>query len=199
MLFRSLGHPFEEDLATLAAHNPDSLNPQMLESQIVSHSSGVHYLPAPLQPASSQGYLTADHVDVVLNRMDAKADFLFLDLGSLLDEATRHALMRCDVVVIVIEPEHLCLKFAEALLAELEACEAPPSDIRVVSIERREPGGTYAKAHIESMLGQRLDHIIKYAPDIARQAVETGEPIVLMEPDSAVAQQLFDLSRALMA
>jgi DNA-binding response OmpR family regulator len=194
-----LGHPLEEDVTALAAHNPDSLNRKTLESQIVSHSSGVHYLPAPLQPASSQGYLTAAHVDAMLNCMDANADFLFLDLGSLLDEATRHALMRCDVVVLVVEPEHLCLKLAKALLDELDAFDAPPSDVRVVSIERRAPGGAYAKAHIESMLGQKLDHIITYAPDIVRQAVEAGDPIVLLQHDSAIAQQLCELSRALIA
>ncbi len=193
-----LGQTPQGGLAALMSLNPDSLSQETIERQVVVHASGLRYLPAPLQPESGQGNLLADHVDVVLGHMALTTAYLFLDLGSVLDEATRHALAHCDAVVIVVEPERLCLTLADALLSEMQSFDLSPDDQHVVLVERTETGATYSQAEVENLLGHKLAAIIKSAPELARQASEQGTPIVLMQPESEIAVQLHDLSQNLL-
>jgi pilus assembly protein CpaE len=193
-----LGQMPQGGLTTLMSLNPDNLNQQTVEGQIVTHTSGLCYLPTSLQPENGQACLLATHVDVVLSRMATTVGFLFLDLGSMLDEATRHAIARCDVVVVVVEPERLCLTLAEALLDKLQSLDPPPSDLRVVMVERVEASTAFNRAEVEGLLGRKLDGVIKPAPELAHQAVERGMPIVLMQPESEVAGQLRDLVQRLL-
>lgn len=193
-----LGQMPQGGLTTLMSLNPGNLNQQTVEGQIVTHASGLRYLPTSLQPENGQACLLATHVDVVLGGMATTVGFLFLDLGSMLDEATRHAIARCDVVVVVVEPERLCLTLAEALLDKLQSLDPPPSDLRVVMVERVEASTAFNQAEVEDLLGRKLDGVIKPAPELAHQAVECGMPIVLMQPESEVAGQLRDLSQRLL-
>ncbi len=189
-----LGQRPHGGLATLAGYTPGSLDAATIASQIVTHASGLRYLPAPLQPESDRSYLSATHVNAVLDCMTTRADYLFLDLGSLLDEATRHAITRCDVVVVVIEPELLCLTLAQALLGRITAL-----DLRVVMVERVPGSSIYTQAEIEKLLGHQLASVIRSGAAIARHAAEQGQPIVLMQPESEVAAQLRDLAKKLLA
>ena len=194
-----LGQMPQGGLATLANFNPANLDQEMIESQISIHSSGLRYLPASLQPDSGQGNLLAEHIDAVLSHMMSTADFLFLDLGSVLDEATRQAVARCDVVLVVVEPERLCLKLAEALLDQLESLDPPPGDLRIFLVNRAESDATYSQEEIENLLGRELVAVVKPAGELLRRAVEQGTPIVLMQPESEIAEQLRGLSRELLA
>jgi pilus assembly protein CpaE len=193
-----LGQTPQGGLATLMSLNPDMLDQETVERQIVTHASGLRYLPTSLQPENGQGHLLTDHVKALLNHLATLTGYLFLDLGSLLDEATRHALTRCDVVVVVVEPERLCLTLAERLLGELESLAPPPSTLHVVLVQRTESGAAYSQAEVENLLEHKLASIIPPAPDLARQAAEQGLPVVLAQPESAIARQLYDLSQQLL-
>ena len=194
-----LGQMPQGGLATLTNLNPANLDQEMIESQILIHSSGLRYLPASLQPDSGQGNLLAEHIDAVLSHMMSTADFLFLDLGSVLDEATRQAVACCDVVLVVVEPECLCLKLAEALLDQLESLDPPPGDLRIFLVNRAESDATYSQEEVENLLGRELAAVVKPAGELLRRAVEQGTPIVLMQPESEIAEQLRGLSRELLA
>jgi Flp pilus assembly CpaE family ATPase len=177
--------------------NPDKLDQETIERQIVTHACGLHYLPAPPQPESGHGHLLIEHVDIILNHL-AIAGLLFLDLGSVLDEATRHALARCNVVLVVVEPNRLCLMLAKTMLDEIQALASPPADLRAVLVEHSEGDTEYSRAQLEIFLGRKPAHTIKPAPALARQAVEQGTPVVSMQPESALAKQLYDLSQELL-
>lgn len=193
-----LGQMPQGGLATLLNLNPDKLDLETVEGQIVTHGSGLRYLPAPLQPESGQGNLLAAHVDALLGRMATTADYLFLDLGSVLDEATRRALARCDVVVVVVEPERVCLVQAQALLEGIQSLDPPPGDLRVIMVERMETATAYSQAAVESLLGRKLAGVINPAVEIVRQAVEEGQPVVLLQPESEIAGQLRAMSQKLL-
>jgi DNA-binding response OmpR family regulator len=194
-----MGQMPQGGLANLMSQDPRRLDEETIESQIVTHASGLRYLPASLQPESGQSHLPVAHVSAVLSRMAATADYLFLDLGSVLDEATRHAIARCDVVVVVVEPERLCLTLARALLDKIKSLDPPPGDLCVFMVERIETGTAYTQTEVEDLLGHRLTGVINLVAGVARQAVEQGQPIVLMQPESEIAGQLRDLSQKLLA
>jgi pilus assembly protein CpaE len=194
-----LGAETQGGLAALMSLNPDKLDQETVEQQIVTHSCGLHYLPAPLQPESGHGHLLVGHVDAILRRLTAQVGFLFLDLGSVLDEGVRHALERCNVVLVAVEPNRLCLMLAKTMLDEIGALPLPPADLRAVLVEHSESDAQYNRAQIENLLGRKPDHVIQPAPELARQAIEQGTPVALMQPESALARQLSALSQELLA
>jgi DNA-binding response OmpR family regulator/CO dehydrogenase nickel-insertion accessory protein CooC1 len=186
-------------LATLVELEPDKLDEETVESEIVTHNSGLRYLPASLQPESGKAYLPTAQVNAVLSRMAATADYLFLDLGCMLNEAAHHVIARCDVLVVVIEPERVCLTLAQALLDKIKSLDPSPDDVRLVIVERAKTDTAHTEAEIQDLLGYELVGLINSAVELAHQASERGQPIVLMQPESEIARQFCDLSQKLLA
>jgi len=122
-----------------------------------------------------------------------------VNLGSVLDKATSRALAHCDVVVVVVEAERLCLVLAQVLLEKIGELDAAPADVRLVLVQRFESDAAYSRVEVEELLGHELAGVIKPAPGILRQAAERGEPFVLAYPESEIAGQIRALSRALLA
>jgi len=194
-----LGQPPRGGWETLLGLGIDSLDQEMVESQVFAHTSGLRYLPASVQPESDPAYLPPGFVEVVLNQLTASADNLYLDLGSVLDEATRHAVAHCDALVVVVEPERLCLALAQVLLDKIKALDAAPDDLHVVLIQRLETDTAYSQEKVQAMLGHKLSGFVSPAAMILREALERGEPVVLSHPESQISEQVRDLSRVLLA
>jgi len=194
-----LGQPPQGGWATLLGLDIDSLDQEIVESQVFTHASGLRYLPAAVQPENDLAYLPPGYVEVVLNRLTASAGNLFLDLGSVLDEATRHAIAHCDALVVVVEPERLCLGLARVLLDKIKALDAAPNDLHVALIQRLDTDTAYSHEKVQALLGHKLSGCISPAAVILREALERGEPVVLSHPESEISQQVRDLSRVLLA
>jgi Flp pilus assembly CpaE family ATPase len=88
---------------------------------------------------------------------------------------------------------------AKTMLGEIEALPSPPADLRAVLVEHSESDTQYNRTQIENLLGRKPDHTVQPAPELARQAIEQGTPVVLMQPESVLARQLSDLSQELLA
>jgi MinD-like ATPase involved in chromosome partitioning or flagellar assembly len=127
------------------------------------------------------------------------ASCLFLDLGSVLDQATLHAIAHCDAVVVVVEPERLCLTLAQVLLEKIKALDAAPDDLRVVLVQRLETDTAYSQQQVEDLLGRKLAGIVSPAAVIMGEALERGQPAVLSHPTAEISEQIRDLSQALLA
>jgi pilus assembly protein CpaE len=194
-----LGQMPQGGWATLAERDADSLDHDAIDSQVITHSSGLHCLPASLQPKSGKLGLPPKNVDVVLKHMAETFDLLFLDMGCVLDEATRRAIVHCDVLLVVVEPEFLCLVSAQRLLESIKMLDSAPSDLRVVLVQRSETEAAYSQEEVEDSLGYELAGVIKPAGPIVRQAAEQGEPIILACPESDITGQFRALSQALAA
>lgn len=184
--------------ASLLGHGIDDLDGDVVERYLATHETGLRFLPAAFQPEGTLSGLEPDFVEVVLDHLCAATDDLFLDLGSALDPATEHALSFCDTLVVVTEPERICLTLAQVLLDEVRARSTAPADVRIVLIERSLAVTTCTYAKIEEFLRCKLAGVIQPADDVLRQAAEQGEPVVLSHPESEIAAQYHKLSQALL-
>ena len=194
-----LGQAPRDGWVRLLRHNIQELDQETIESQVLSYGNALRYLPALLQPENGQPVLSPEHASLVLRRLTTTADYLFLDLGSVLDEPTRRAAIICDLIVVVVEPEPLCLMLAQGLLQKIGTLEPAPKDFCGVLIDRLGVPSTYSREEIEELLGCELAGVIDPAPTSLRQAIEQGKPVVLSHPESKIAQQLHDLCQKLLA
>lgn len=194
-----LGHLPVDGWADLVKQRPERLDRETVERHIVDHPSGLRYLPASLQPDRGQAAVPPDHVEVVINHMAADAEYVFLDLGSVLDETIRRAVALCDSVVVVVGPGRLCLVLAQLLLDGLRASDGVPDDLQVVLVELTETDSSYSREDVEELLKSELADVVKPAAKVMREAAEMGIPAVLSHPKSEIARQFRDLSQALLA
>jgi CheY-like chemotaxis protein len=185
--------------ARLVRHSLQELDQETIESQMLGYGDRLRYLPAPIQPENGSPVLSPEHVNLVLKRLATATDYLFLDLGSVLDEPTRRAVAICDCILLVVEPEPLCLMLAQGLLEKIGTLEPAPAELSVVVIDRLGGPATYSREEVERLLGYELVAVIDPALTSLRQAIEQGKPVVLSHPESRIAQQLQDLCQRLLA
>jgi DNA-binding response OmpR family regulator len=164
---------------------------RMIELELASHPSGLRVLPGQLAPMGAAAALTSEHMRVVLDQLGGMCDWLVLDLGMGLSEATRCALKRCDHVVLVTEPDAITMRLVEELLNLL---------VRDVGVERHNVSAGVvnraaateitALADLEDELGISIAGIVSMNADLVREATRRGVALVDAYPNSPVGNQL---------
>jgi len=179
-------------LSNRAAHE---LSLEKVKGQMLNHSSGLRFLPAPLQQEGQFSLLTPDHVAAIIKVLSPTCDLIVLDLGSELTPAIRQAIGLCDSIIVVVEPERLCAYLAQVLLRELDEFDQAPQNLQVVSIKRTQVAAGLSLDKLNEALGHVPAAEIDADPDAVRQALDYGEPVVLSFPDSLIARQFRDLAQ----
>jgi len=187
-----LGLTRSAGLVTLMAKPSEELDARVVEAQLASHSSGVRMLLASPEPRAN--LLPVRQVEAALRRLDRMCDYLVLDLGTGLDDATRAVIRQCRYVVLVTEPQHVALMLAQSAMAELAAMGVLREKIGVVLLNRAPSAATVTKSAVEGLLGEVIS-TISPAPELAFQAAETGTPLCRLQPGSLVSSQILDLAK----
>ena len=187
-----LGLTHSAGLVTLMSKPSEELDARVVETQLASHPSGVRLLLAPPEPRAN--LLPVRQAEAVLRQLDRMCDFVVLDLGTGLDDATRALIRQCRYVVLVTEPQHIALSLAQSVMAELATMNVLREKIGVVLCNRAPSAATVTKSAVEGLLGEVVS-TISPAPELAFQAAETGTPLCLLQPSSLVSGQIRDLAK----
>jgi pilus assembly protein CpaE len=192
-----LGQMPEKSWSGLLKYSPADVDQDRVESQLASHPAGLRYLPAPALPQSNQPLLPPDHVEAVIDQLSGVVEVLYLDLGSALYPAIERAIHLCDMLIVVVEPERICLTIAQGMLDAIHARGMAPPEMRLVLVERSRSDAAYPRGKIEAYLQCDVAGVINAATDVLRKAAEQGEPVILSSPESEIAAQIRALTEAL--
>ncbi len=185
----ALGQSWEGGVTSLLRWTLEDLSQELVEGQIVTYTDKLRVLPTDYHPSTGAVQLSPAHADSLVNHLAAATDYLILDLGVGLDRAQQNAIAHCDKLIVVVEPEPLCLKLATALLKHLSELDLKVGKPRTVIIDRGGMGVGYTKFALESELGTSIvNPVIPSAPQIALAASEEGTPVVLLKPNSPIAK-----------
>jgi pilus assembly protein CpaE len=191
-----LGFSHPGGLSTLMTKPVEELDVRTVESYLTPHASGARMLLAPTDPRSSP--LPVPQVEATIQQLGRLCDFLVLDLGVGLDDATRVAVKQCRYVFLVTEPQRVALALAQALIADLATIDVPREKIGLVLCNRAHSATTITKSAVEGLLGEVVS-VIPPVPEMAFQAVENAVPLYLMQPGSVVSNQIRDLAKLIMS
>ncbi len=191
-----LGVTHPAGLAALAARPAAELDTRTVETQLAAHASGIRVLLAPAEPRSNP--LPAAQVDAIVQQLGRLSDYVFLDLGTGLDEASRAAIKKSSYIVLVVEPTRVALMLAQSMLADLTAMNVPRDKVGVVLFNRAPSAAAMPKSAVEGLLGEVVS-MISPAPELAFQAGEQGIPFYLMQPGSLVSGQVRDLAKLILS
>lgn len=185
-------------LAQLLEKPAGRIEAKMVDVQLEEHETGVRILSGQIEPAGVAIPMSRAHAEVILRHLGTMADYLLLDLGTGLGEVNRRILPDCHRIVVVIEPQHVAIVLARALLEQMTtSLNLARHKISVVLVNKS-PGASFTKSGVEKSLQYELAGTIPSAPELAFHAAAQGVPIVLEQPDSLVARQIRTIAERLL-
>jgi pilus assembly protein CpaE len=204
-----------QDLSQLLAMKADQIKRPEIERRIITHSSGMQLLLAP--QIGNGDKLTPAHVELLLDVMTSRAQFVILDLPTTPDQNTRRTFELSDQILLVTEPETLSISCGYMQLRNMKEWDVFDRVNLVVST--RTPSASWLnRVEVENRLGmgggearqasrwepralevdvrmrQGVAGVIPSAPELFHESVRAGVPITLIEPSAPAARALLDLA-----
>ncbi|HET7087877.1 MAG TPA: response regulator [Anaerolineae bacterium] len=182
--------PEPEGLASLPA---SAIDQDSVAKSLVAHDSGLHFLP----PAN--GALVPEQAAAIFSHLLDLCEVCVLDLGGGLSVVSRALLERCDLVLMALDSDRAAVLQAQRLLLALTELGVNRSRLRMVWANRSGLDEQAALGTLRAAVGEAPIHVVDPAAELAHRSVESGQPLVLSDPDSAAAIELRELGQSVLA
>ncbi len=166
------------------------LSHEDVNGQLQKHTSGLYFLPSTSQPAGIAAPLSKEFVRSLLQIVLADYDYVILDLPPALTPPVSEALRKAEYIILTLEPNKVALQLATLLMENLEKMNIGKYKIAPVTIHRAHTVGSISRELLEEQLDADLLANIPPAPDMAYKSWDSACPMVLLQPQSIVAQQV---------
>jgi pilus assembly protein CpaE len=193
-----LGINQPQSLAALVTKPVGDLNQRAVGAQLVSHACGIRVLPAAAAPKEASLSSNVAQLEAVVKTLSSMCKLLILDMGTGITDANRRTMSLCDSLIAVTDQTRSSLLQTKALLTDIVGLGITAAKVEVVAINRAPSSNQMSWATAEQMLGQKITSIITPAVELAYQAAEVGNPMVLLRPDSITADQVRVLTTQLL-
>lgn len=193
----SMGFGRSTGLANLFNRPPNDLTARAVESELVTHNTGLKLLLSSARPKEASLNANPDSFAAILRHLRGLARGVVVDLGPGLSRQNVRLAKDFDQLVLVVEPHRIALNMARDLLKELEGMGVGQGRTNVVLVNRAPSTLQVPWQEAEQILGHEMLAIISPAPELAFQAAEAGFPIVLFQPTAIVANQMNKLAEEL--
>lgn len=168
-----------------ASHELHHLDPELLESMLTEHPSGLKVLAAPLEPAFADDITTAGLMQM-LDVLRETYDYVVVDTASMLDELILSLIERSDEILMLVDMDLPSVKNAKLALETLRLLKFSTSNVRMV-MNRSDSKAKLDNKEIEAALKMEISASIPSAAIVAA-SVNEGRPVVETEPRSRVAK-----------
>ncbi len=185
-----LGMTVPGGIQTLAAQPLASLTKDALTDKMIRHTSGLHLLLSTATPAGLGPRLTREFSRTVMRYLLSDYDYVLLDLPAALDEATAEALRMASDIVLTLDANRIGILMAQAMLEQLDRQNIGAYKTKIVLINRVPAAASLNRMDIENTLQHTMICSIPPVPDLAYESMQSGRPMVIVQPHSLVTQQV---------
>jgi pilus assembly protein CpaE len=190
----SLGIARSNGVASLFSRQPRDITARAVEGELISHTSGLRLLLSSGRPKETLLNIQPELVAAVVRHLRALQRIVVLDLGAGINHITAHVLPDVDHLTLAVEPNRVALALARDLIGEIAQIGLDQARISVVLANRVQTSAQVPWQEAEQILAHEITAIIAPAPELAFQAAEAGQPMVLFQPNSIVASQFNKLA-----
>ncbi len=176
--------------------NIRSLDKEALDRILVEHSSGVKVLLGPPRPELAE-LVTADHLRTILSQLKAHYDYVVVDTPPTFEDSVLGVLDLSDQILLLATLEMPAIKNVKLFLEVAEALHYPQEKLTLV-LNRADSVGGILVGDIEQNIRFKISASIISAWQVMTTAVNQGVPVVISQPDSAVAKNLLEVARLVM-
>lgn len=171
----------------------ETADSEVLETVLVSHSSGIKVLLAPPTPESAE-LITGANMKHVLEVLRERYTYVVVDTWPSFQEVVLSMLDTADIVLTPMTLEITSLKNVRVFLEITEKLGYGEDKVQIVANRNDSSGGIKA-TDIEASLGRKIPHTIVSDGRTLVLAVNRGVPFVISHKDSPVSKDLFALAQ----
>jgi pilus assembly protein CpaE len=173
----------------------DTVDSDVLESVLVSHSTGIKVLLAPPTPESAE-LITGANVKHVLELLRERYAYIVVDTWPSFQEQVITMLDVADVILTLMTLEITSLKNVRVFMEIAEKLGYGNDKLQLVANRNDSSGGIKA-SDVEASLGRKIPHTIVSDGRTLVLAVNRGVPFVISHRESQVAKDIFTLAQRL--
>ena len=173
----------------------ESADAEVIDSVLVSHSSGIKVLLAPPTPESAE-LISGANMKHVLDTLRERYAFIVVDTWPSFQEVVLTMMDAADVVLTPMTLEITSLKNVRVFLEITEKLGYGEDKVQLIANRNDSSGGIKA-SDIEASLGRKIPHTIVSDGRTLVLAVNRGVPFVISHKDSQVSKDIFTLAAKL--
>jgi pilus assembly protein CpaE len=190
----NLGLKENDALSRLIQFDINSLDQEILDNELIDYYPGLRLLTTVFNPLETIDSVPQRHIECLISIMSQIADLTILDLGSSGTGMAAATLELADHVVVCIPPGRATLIMAESILFHLDKIGIPRESTSMISVNTSPSTPSVETREFKSQLDFQIASTIPAEPDLAQQASDQEKPIILLAPDSEIADRFRQLS-----
>lgn len=189
-----LGYLKPEGLTRLIERKTANLLPRDVESQLVTHSSGVRLLMSSYKPINAKLLNGVKAFENITNNLAFMARYVIIDLGATLSPMAEKVLSHCDEVVIATEPTPNTVIQTKEMINDVLELGVGEGRMKIVLVNRVRSSMQLSWTQVQEELEQRIATVFTPAPELAYQANSNNIPMIILQPNSVTAEQYYKLA-----
>ena len=170
------------------------INAQTVSTLVTKHSSGLGFIGA-VKSAMEKLSVSPDLIDKPIQSLGAIFPYIVVDLGCHIGDAQMKILEKSSCVIVVSTPEVLAANQSLKMMNQLIASTLP-TDLFQVVLNKFGPGALSPQALAQTFKKNILG-VIPQDDNASSIALQSGNPVVMAQPQSAIAQAYHELTRKL--
>jgi DNA-binding response OmpR family regulator len=189
----ALKHPAGKNLGGLLKLEPRRLNDREVTGYLSNTQFGLKVLFGP-QSTDESAEIDPALAEALIERLVRQADYVLLDLPAQPSAATQAALRRCNLVVLVIEPEPASMAAGKAAMDRLRAWNLPANMVQALIVNRAALTLPVTMADVRAQLGVTVMGIVPNAADVCMAAHGRGQPLAVFRPEQLVVSSMAEMA-----
>jgi pilus assembly protein CpaE len=191
----SLGFPQSSGMSNVLSRTPAEIKPRALDTELVTHASGLRALVSSPRPRDAQQHYVAESAVATLRALRQMGKPVFADLGAGYSTHFANLHPEFDMIVMVIDPHPLTLMMARELLREMDTIQ--PDRLQVVAMLRAQSSQQPVWSEVERLLGCPVSAVIAPGIELILQAYQAHLPPVMYQPAAMFSTQIIKLAESL--
>ena len=175
--------------------NRAQLDDSLISSFVTPYSSHLSLLAAPKQ-ADSADEIEPEHIFTVLQRLRESYEYVVIDPQHTFDSITLAALDQSDEIVLVLTLDIPAIRSTQRALEIFDRLGYPRKKVRIV-VNRWSKQIDIDLREVEKFLGEPVIGFIPSDYQVAVTSINLGQPLVIAEPNSKIAQEIRGISQRL--
>lgn len=187
------GNKTIRDLLHLEGHE---MTREVLESVMVSHSTGVQVLLAPARPEVAELF-TAEHIKNILQALQREFDYIVIDTWTTFQDLMLTVFDLADRILLLTT---LDIPAVKNIRMFLEVCEALGYDQHkvVLALNRADSTGGIDVEDLEGSLRYKVAARLVSAGTLVTASINSGVPLVVSQPEASISRNVIALARQLL-
>lgn len=170
----------------------DKLTPQLTKGYVISHNSGIDFLPV-VNDISEASAILPSHIEKIVQFFGAVYDYTIVNISRNINDFNMAVLDNTDLALLVTVPELAALYHTKKIWQNFLINHFPMQMLKIV-LNKTNINSGLSETQASEYIKQRLLWKIPYDPDSCVLSINRGVPAVINSPRSPYSKAVTELA-----